>query len=399
MALEDRIDDLLEFKSDRYPVTSLYLKLGPEERKNFQYKITLKNLIKEQKDKLNEKNYTNEAIQSVETDLEKLTDYFENPDNLTACRGIAVFSSAGERLWEVFKLPYVYRDRLIVNSSPLVRQLITINNEFGITVIVAIDRKKARFFNISLDGAKEVSDYFYPEATRGTRFKTQEGGFKQKVSPTTGGGEVPHGLGEYGFQRMIENELHQHFKYVAEKLFDYYKENKFDRLIIGGFDQVLDDFSNHLHTYLKEKSLGTISIDVNMAKPDELVEKALDFLETKERENEKKLIREFEEKSPLGLAVNNLPSTLKSLMMGQVRILLVLEEFRHSGYRCPDSGILVLEERDDICPEGKTPLPVADVVDDAIEEALAQSAEVTIIHDDEAKKKIDGIAAILRFKL
>jgi peptide chain release factor subunit 1 len=86
-------------------------------------------------------------------------------------------------------------------------------------------------------------------------------------------------------------------------------------------------------------------------------------------------------------------------MMGQVRILLVSEGFRHSGYRCPDSGILVLEGRDDICPEGKTPLPVADVVDDAIEEALGQSAEVAVIHDNEAKKKIDGIAAILRFKL
>ncbi|HSE84441.1 MAG TPA: host attachment protein [Thermodesulfobacteriota bacterium] len=399
MALEDRIDDLLEFESDRYPVTSLYLKLGPEERKNFQYKITLKNLIKEQKDKLGEKDYTSESIQSVETDLEKLTDYFENPDNLTACRGIAVFSSTGERLWEVFKLPYVYRDRLTVNSSPLVRQLITINNEFGNVVIVAIDRKKARLFNINLDGTEEIMDYFYPEATRSTRFKTQEGGFKQKVSPTTGGGEVPHGFGEYRFQRMIENEIHQHFKYVAEKLFDYYKENKFDRLIIGGFEQVLEEFSNHLHTYLKQKSLGTVHIDTNTVRPDELIEKTLDFLEAEGYKKEKSLIKEFEEKLPLGLAVSNLTSTLKSLMMGQVRILLVSEGFRHSGYRCPDSGILVLEGREDICPEGKTPLPVADVVDDAIEEALGQSAEVAIIHDEETKKKIDGIAAILRFKL
>jgi peptide chain release factor subunit 1 len=40
-----------------------------------------------------------------------------------------------------------------------------------------------------------------------------------------------------------------------------------------------------------------------------------------------------------------------------------------------------------------------DIVDDTIEEALGQKAEVEVILDEEAKKKIDGVGAILRFKL
>jgi peptide subunit release factor 1 (eRF1) len=40
-----------------------------------------------------------------------------------------------------------------------------------------------------------------------------------------------------------------------------------------------------------------------------------------------------------------------------------------------------------------------DIVDEAIEEALGQGAEIQVILDEEAKKKIYGMGAILRFKL
>ncbi|OGE24686.1 MAG: hypothetical protein A2V51_00380 [Candidatus Dadabacteria bacterium RBG_19FT_COMBO_40_33] len=399
MNFRNNIDKVLGFKSDKYLITSLYLKLSPRERENFKYRITLKNLIKEQRDSLNKRGFTKEALESIDSDLKKIADYIGNPAQVTGCRGLVIFSSAREGVWEVFKLPLVYRSRLVVDRSPLIRQLVTMNDEFGDIVVVTIDRKKARLFRIGLDGADEVLGYSYPEAsTRNTKFQAQEGKSMQRVT-RVGGGEIAHGYGEYGFQRMIENEMHQHFKHVSQRLFDYYKENKFDWLIIGGIEQVIADFSNHLHTYLKGKSLGTMAMEINLIKPDELVEKSLDLLEATERKNEKSLAKEFEQKLVLGLAVNGLEATLKALMMGQVRILLLLEGFSHSGFKCPQSGVLVLESKDILCPEGKKPIPVVDIVDDVIEEALAQKVEVEMILDEGAKKKIDGIGALLRFKL
>lgn len=399
MNLQDRISRLLEFKSERYPIVSLYLKLGPAERENFKYRITLKNLIKAERDRLSKRGFSKEVLESIDSELRKIAEYVENPIQITGCRGVAIFSSTGEGIWEVFKLPLVYRNRLVVDSSPLVRQLVTINDEFGDIVVVCIDRKKARLFRISLNGAEEVLGCFYPEATRNTKFQAQEGKFRQRVSLTGGGGEVAQGFGEYGFQRMIENEMHQHFKHVSERLFDYYKESRFSWLIIGGIDQVITDFSNHLHTYLKERCLGSIPVEINLIKPDELVEKALDLLELTERRNEKRLIDEFEQKLVSGLAVNGLEATLKALMMGQVRVLIVSEGFTHSGFICPESRVLVLEKKGGLCPEGKEPLPVVDVVDEAIEEALGQGAEVEVVLDEEARRKVNGIGAILRFKL
>ena len=217
------------------------------------------------------------------------------------------------------------------------------------------------------------------------------------MSPTAGGGKVAQGYGEYGFQRMIENEVHQHFKNVSDKLFNYYKENNFQWLILGGPEQLRSDFSNHLHTYLEERQLGTVTVDVDYAKPDMLVEESLDLLEKMRFQKQRRLIEEFDEKLGTRLAFNGLESTLKALMRGQVRILLVADGFNREGYKCPDTGFLVLEEKEGLCPEGSKPVRVIDIVDEAIEEALGQKAEVEIVADDTLKKKIDGLAAILRY--
>ena len=58
-----------------------------------------------------------------------------------------------------------------------------------------------------------------------------------------------------------------------------------------------------------------------------------------------------------------------------------------------------MEEKKGICPEGILPVPVVDVVDDAMEEAFRQNAEIEILFNEEDSKKIDGMGAILRFKL
>jgi len=90
---------------------------------------------------------------------------------------------------------------------------------------------------------------------------------------------------------------------------------------------------------------------------------------------------------------------LKALARGQVKILLVKEGFSSAGFICPESGILSVEKKKRLCPEDIEPIAVVDVVDDAIEEASRQKSEIDILSNKKTSKKIDGIGAILRFKL
>jgi len=71
---------------------------------------------------------------------------------------------------------------------------------------------------------------------------------------------------------------------------------------------------------------------------------------------------------PRGWAVNGVAPTAKMLDRGQVRTLLA---------------------------DGQDPDPR---VDEAIEDALRQHAQVDVLYDDKARRAIDGLAALLRFR-
>jgi peptide subunit release factor 1 (eRF1) len=97
-----------------------------------------------------------------------------------------------------------------------------------------------------------------------------------------------------------------------------------------------------------------------------------------------------------GWALNGLTPTLRALSRGQVRSLLVDADAAEPGFRCGDSGRLALTERE--CRGEGEPVPVLDVVDDAIEEALRQGVGVNVVYEPEARGAIDGLGALLRFR-
>jgi len=118
--------------------------------------------------------------------------------------------------------------------------------------------------------------------------------------------------------------------------------------------------------------------------------------ESWERASERALVSELRERQGSGWAVNGLASTLMALSRGQVRALLVGGDTSAPGFRCPDTGRLALTEKD--CrPEGGA-VPVLDVVDDAIEEALRQGVDVNVVYEAAAAREIDGLAGLLRFR-
>jgi peptide subunit release factor 1 (eRF1) len=76
--------------------------------------------------------------------------------------------------------------------------------------------------------------------------------------------------------------------------------------------------------------------------------------------------------------------------------LLVDADASQPGFRCGDSGRLALVPRE--CRGEGEPIPVLDVVDDAIEEALRQGVDVNVVYEPEARQAIEGLAALLRFR-
>ena len=151
-----------------------------------------------------------------------------------------------------------------------------------------------------------------------------------------------------------------------------------------------------LHNYLVERVIGTARINPKEATPARVHAATLAVREAWERDAERNLVHEMLEALGNGWAVNGMTPTLRALSRGQVRALLVHADAGEPGFRCRRRGRLALTERD--CRGEGDPIPVLDVVDDAIEEALRQGVDVNVVFEPEARDAIEGLAALLRFR-
>ena len=404
--LRSILERLASFKPTNSLVTSLYLSLRPEDRQNRKYLNIYKDMVKEKKSVLAKRGLSREVMESIEKDFSSIEEFLSEPSNLEGCRGIALFSCSAEGLFEAIKLPYVYRNRLMVAPDPLLREIASIDEEFGRVAVVLVDRKHIRYFLMDIESLVESLDFLEPLVTRAHRFhsggdalKGAQGTFKltmpsRKASPNM----VQHSYGEWRFHMRIREEWHRVLKLASDALFEQWKSVKFDKLVVGGFlEEGLREIENHLHSYLRNILVGYIEINPAEAKESEIKEKVLSLLWERDRQEEREIIERMEELSGKGLAVNGTSKVLEMLSMGNVRTLIIPEDFEKPGYLCPESGYISLKPE---CPlEGEIPLEVEDIVDEALEEALEQKATVEVIVDKTLQKKVDGMGALLRFKV
>jgi peptide subunit release factor 1 (eRF1) len=122
----------------------------------------------------------------------------------------------------------------------------------------------------------------------------------------------------------------------------------------------------------------------------------LEAREAFERKLERHLVAEMLLGRGSGWAVNGIGATLAALAKGQVRTLLVRADASVPGFRCGSAGLLTLHPKD--CGGLGDPVPVPDVIDDAIEDALRQRVDLDVVFEPDAAEAIDGLAALLRFR-
>lgn len=403
-SLKEALEELLNFKADGYLTSNLYLRLGVEERTDRKYLRIFKDLVKAQTQYLESRKLSKEAVQSLEEDFRKIEEFISEPENLKGCGAVAVFSCSAKDLFQVVKLPYVYRNRLILAPDPLIREIAAIDEELGRVGILLIDRKHVRFFLMDLESLTEVVDFVEPLATRAHKFhaggsllKGAEGMMRFSMPSRVGGPNmVQHAMGEYRFHMRIREEKHRLFKIAGDALMEAWKESKFDKLIIGSDREDIKEIENHLHPYLLERLVGYIRVNPSYVEEGELKEKVFQLLREKDKEEERNLVQELVELEGKGLAVNGTSKVLEQLYMGNVRLLLVPEDFQKPGYVCAQSHLPMLKPE---CPTEEEVYEVPDIVDEIIEFALEERAKIEVITDPELQRKIDGLACFMRFAL
>ena len=380
-SVTEGLQRLSRVEAGPHRVVSCYLKLEPRDRTRNKYLIKLKNRVREVAAALPRLGLPRSVQREVERDLERVQSHLATPANLPDTQGVAIFACAPLELFEVLPLPAVYRSRLAVDATPLVRELASVEDEFGRLLTVVLDRTSARFFEVTAWSTEELSG-LRADSTRGKRFHGDQDG--------------SGGWGEHTYNNRIRQEKQRHLDAIARELFAIDRANPAHGIVVAAPGQDAGALEPFLHNYLVERLLGTARLNPKDTSLAAVHGATLAVREAWERASERNLVHEMTEAVGGGWAVNGMTATLRALSRGQARALLVHADAGEPGFRCGVSGRLTLTERD--CRGEGDPIPVLDVVDDAIEEALRQGVDVNVVYEPEARDAIDGLGALLRFR-
>ena len=373
------LERLTGIGSDERQVVSCYVRVGLEDRPRGKFLIELKTRVKALEETLPALVRERATRLAVERDLARVVDYLKSPGHLPPTLGLAIFASEPLGLFEVVHLPRVYRSRLAVDRTPLIRELAALEEEFGRVLTAVVDRARARIFEVTAFAATEVTGP-WTASTRGGRFHSDRGD-----SP---------GQGEQTFHNRIEEEKHRHCEAVARHLLALDRRQPARGVVVAGLGADAEAVGRFLHPTLAERLMGTAQLNPKGLRPAAVYAATLGVHEAYERSLERALVSAMEAALGVGWAVNGARPTLGALARGQVRTLLVNAAATGGGFRCAD-GRLVLSKQE--CRREEA-VPVVDLVDEAIEEALRQGVAINVVHDSKVAAGIDGLAALLRFR-
>jgi peptide subunit release factor 1 (eRF1) len=372
---------LTRLRTDDHRIVTCYLKVEPRDRARGKYLIKLKNRVRLVEQGLAGLGLSRAIREQVSADLARVQDQLKDPKRLPATQGLAIFACGPLKLFELVGLPSVHRSRLAVDRSALVRELASVEDEVGMLLTVVLDRTAARIFEVTAFGTVELED-IRADSTRGGRFHSDRA-------------DAP-GKGEHTWNNRIREEKQRHYATVAHRLFELHRKHPVHGVVLAGPGKEAGAVAAFLHPYLAERLIGVVSLNPKDAKPAVVHEATLAARAEFEREAERSSAHGLEDALGAGWAVDGIEATLRALGRGQVRTLLVDSDAQGPGYRASATGRLALIERE-LKADGDV-VPVLDVVDEAMEEALRQRVEVEVLHDGTARGAIHGLAGLLRFR-
>jgi peptide subunit release factor 1 (eRF1) len=158
-----------------------------------------------------------------------------------------------------------------------------------------------------------------------------------------------------------------------------------------------NDVEKRLHPYLQERIVGRIDVDVENTTPEQVLEAAAGEMEEEDRKHERQALDRLSEGLGTGgRAAAGLDDVLDALNQRKVEVLMFEQGLSAPGVVCPNCGWTGGEGSS--CPVDDSPLMERDdIIENAVQLAITQSAEVIAVRYHEDLDGKGSIAALLRF--
>ncbi len=268
-------------------------------------------------------------------------------------------------------------DMIKVDSSPFIRPLAELQDEYEDFAVVVADNKRARIFLVA--------------SARGGDEESVVGDVKNHVKVG--------GWSQQRYERKRDKELLLYSKEIAARLADLDRESEFRRIVMVGSKETLAEIERVLPSGLQKKLYGWKAVD--LGKGDAFVNgEIFDLFEDSERESETKLWdRIRNEYLSGGVGVAGADDILAATREGRVGKAVILRDLDLSAVRCDDCGGLAAGMPES-CPYcGIEELHTVDLVNEIVE-MLSQTGASADFVDGEACPGLEeagGMAALLRW--
>jgi peptide chain release factor subunit 1 len=369
---KQELRELSGYRDEDNLICSFYFPLEKGEPTEEGSQIRLKNMIAEAQ--ADREHWTSAQLRSVSDDLARI-ERLATEEMIVGSGGLAVYACSATGLWEVFHLPDRTGPLLAIDHVIRMRPMIEFMNRYRRHCTVLVGKARARIFLVDPAGVEER-----PEVVGEVPGRHDQGGWAQAR-----------------YQRHHDDRVMRHLKETADQTFSLFQSEGFDQLFVAGTDDVVSEFIEYLHQYLRERLAGTFPMEM-VSSAGEVGEQTMGAVQELTEERHGSILASLRAEVHAGnLGAAGLEDSLHALQKGQVLRLLVNDDFVASGERCKACGLLSMTSPCPFC--GGETEHLEDIVEHVVTEAFLRNCEIVIVEGEnrEHLAELGGIGALLRF--
>ncbi len=366
MLSEIDIRELSDVYDTEPTFVSVYLSLVDEHAPHF--------LDKRERECKKALKYDKELLEIFQENMKKIKGALDKNSFPLNSRSAVLFSCVPKDFFKAYGLSLEVENQLVVDTSPYLRMLACLQEEYEDYAVVLLDHNNAKLLIISamdiIDSKKMHEDIMN---------KHKKGGWSQAR-----------------FQRLRKGAIDRFFKETTEQLEKMLEKDNVRRIILAGPGNAKKEFEKQLPQHIKEKVIGLLDEDIDVADKD-LMKDSLGLFFEKERKEETEYVNELKaEILKGGLVTYGVEETLERVQEGRAELLLVSMGKKGRGWKCEHCKNIGMGETVKCRSCGQSVYTV-DVVEEMIELAEQMGTTVEFVKDNEFLEELGGVAAFLRF--
>jgi peptide subunit release factor 1 (eRF1) len=361
------------------PVISLYLDLDPDRFATPPARASqIQSLLDEAHRQIEAGDFDHDRLMSLREDWKRIQSFLASDEGAAfkGARSLAVFSATADDLFETVKLPRAVPGQVAIEPTPYVAPMIDAVQTRR-WLVALVNRRSGLVLAGSPDGFDERD-----RVEDDVRGKGEGGGWSQA-----------------NYERSIEADVDAHLKRIAEVVNLRWREERFDRIAIGGLEETVPRFEELLADEVRRGlAPGRVEVDFSSATDTQIREAVAKLVAEDEKRSEREVLdRLADALGAGGRGAAGPEQTVEALNERRVATLLLEPGFDGVGKRCHTCGLLLVGA-DGTCPADGSELEDIDHLREAVvEAAVAQDADVLVVRSYPDLGPHRGIAALLRF--